>query len=117
MTRALESLEAGWHLRGRDLPWQVGEGFLRTVLRATDGVIPSPGPLRAEVKQLALALVLAGAWQGRRPHWVSTDRLAGAWWIGKDRYDQDVCAPFVVLKDEVVATGAVLRRRRGDRPA
>lgn len=114
MSRALEDLQAGWTLKGDQLPWNVSDPFRRMILRATLRVVCGPGPLPAHARQMADAEIRNGRWQGSRPDWVDPRRVAAGWWVGTSQQStrEDRAAPFVLLNDEVVATGPVLRRRR-----
>jgi hypothetical protein len=112
VTNALADLEKGWTLKGRALPWNWSEGFLRLLLRAVYRIVPSPGPMKPEVKAMALDEVRKGTWTGRRPDWVDPGRVADAWWLGADDYGRTICAPCALVRGEIVATGAVLRKHR-----
>ena len=97
---------------------RVSDGFRRMVLRTKQGVVCGPEPLSPTTRRTADIEIREGIWTGRRPHWVSQARVADGWWLGPSRYrrgdgQEDLAAPFVLLRGEVTATGPILRRRRG----
>ena len=72
---AFADLERGWHLRGVDLPWDVGEPFMRSVLRAVCN-IRADVPLKPHARLMALLAIHEGIWQAERPGWVDPSRSA-----------------------------------------